>query len=339
MAKKNQIAYPQLLADIKGGKFLPIYLLMGSESYYTDILSDTLVEHVLDDLERDFNQTILYGGDIDATSIVNAAKRYPMMAERQLVMVKEAQQIKGLEAIIPYLKQPLQSTILVLCFKNGATPSKQIVAIAEKNGVVYESKRLYDNQLPAFIQNSVAANGYTIEPKAVAMLADAIGVDLARLMGELEKLTIVSSDGNRRITAALVEQNVGISKEYNNFELLNAIINKDHFKANKIALYFGKNPKANPLVVTVSVLFNFFANLLLLHFSNDKSERGVMSELGLRSTFQANDYLVALKGYNAFKCIDIISLLRSCDVRSKGVGNVSTSDSELLKELLFTIMH
>lgn len=343
MAKKTPDIYPQLLADIKSKTFHPIYLLMGGESYYIDMLTDAIVEHALDDTERDFNQTIIYGAsDIGIATIVNAAKRYPIMAERQLVVVKEAQQIEKWELIIPYLQHPLQSTILVLCFKTEKSPGKKLVTLIEKEGVVYESKKLYDTQLPIFIRNNVAAKGYTIEPKAVGMLADAIGRDLSRLISELDKLTISMEDGvEKRITASLVERNIGISKEYNNFELRDAIINRDYYKACSIAAYFEKNPKSNPLVVTVSVLFNFFSNLLLLFMANARSEHAIKGELDLRTSFQAKDYLTALNNYNAYKCIDIISLLRKCDVRSKGVGNntTTTSHSELLKELLFSIMH
>lgn len=341
MAKKDTNQHIAILQDIRNKQFKPVYLLMGKESYYIDLICNAIIEYALQDWERDFNQTILYGADVDDFAIVvNAAKRFPMMAERQLIVVKEAQNIKGVDNLLYYLQKPLMSTILVICYKNGTLKNKKIVTGIEQIGVVYESKKLYENQLPAFINNYIAAKNLSIDPKATSMMADFIGPDLSRLSGELDKLSLSLPEGSMRITPELVERNVGISKDYNNYELLNAIVTKDVAKATRIVGYFEQNPKNNPLIVTISVLFNFFANLMLCYYSPDKSESGIMKELNLRSSFQARDYTIAMRTYNAFKCIDIIALIRLYDARSKGIGSgASSNDSDLLRELVFKIMH
>jgi DNA polymerase-3 subunit delta len=341
MAKKEANTYLDILRDIRNKNFKPIYFLMGEESYFIDLITDAIIENALTDDQRDFNQTIMYGADIDNYGvIVNAAKRYPMMAERQLVVVREAQQVGNIELLSHYLHQPLKSTILVINHKHGVVKGKKLLSEIEQVGVLFESKKLYDNQLPAFINNYVADCGYTIENKAMQMIADFIGSDLNRLTGELDKLRIVIGKERKRITPDDVERSVGVSKDFNNFELLNAIVMRNAFKANQIVNYFERNPKNNPLVVTISVLFGFFSNLMIAYFAADKSEHGLMQELNLRSTFQARDYVAALRNYNAFKCIDIITLLRQYDARSKGIGATSSvSDGELLRELVFKIIH
>lgn len=341
MAKKESNQYIDILKDIRNKNFKPIYFLMGEESYFIDLITDAIIEHALTNDERDFNQTIMYGADVDNYgAVVNAAKRYPMMAERQLVVVKEAQQIANIELLSFYLKQPLKSTILVINHKHGVVKSKKILSEIEQVGVLFESKKLYDNQLPAFINNYVAASGRSIQNKAMQMMADFIGSDLNRLTSELDKLRISMGEDKTCITPEDVERNVGISKDFNNFELLNAIVNRNVVKANQIVNYFERNPKNNPFVVTISVLFGFFSNLMITYFAADKSERGLMQELKLRTTFQARDYMTAMRNYNAFKCIDVIALLRQYDARSKGIGATSnTTEGELLRELVFKIMH
>lgn len=341
MAKKDSNQYLEILRDVRSGVFKPVYFLMGEESYFIDLITEAIIKHALTDDERDFNQTIMYGADVPNYGVVvNAAKRYPMMAQRQLVVVKEAQQIPNIEMLSYYLKQPLSSTVLVINHKYGTVKGKKLLSEIEQVGVVYESKKLYDNQLPAFINNYVADMGYTIEMKAIQMLADFIGSDLNRLSSELDKLRISMGEKNKRITPDDVERNVGVSKDFNNFELLNAIVMRNALKANQIVNYFERNPKSNPFIVTISVLFGFFSNLLIAYFAADKSEQGLMQELKLRSTFQARDYVTAMRNYNAFKCIDVISLLRQYDSRSKGIGTTSnTTEGEMLRELVFKIMH
>ena len=341
MAKKDANQYLEILRDIRNKNFKPVYFLMGEESYFIDLITEAIIANALTDDERDFNQTIIYGADVaNYGVVVNAAKRYPMMAPRQLVVVKEAQQIPNIEMLSYYLKQPLASTILVINHKHGTVKVKKILSEIEQAGILYESKKLYDNQLPAFINNYVTDSGRTIEPKAMQMLADYIGSDLIRLSSELDKLRISMGEKNKRITPDDIERNVGVSKDYNNFELLNAIVTRDAHKANQIVNYFERNPKNNPLVVTISVLFGFFSNLLISYFAQDKSEQGLMQELKLRSTFQARDYITAMRNYNAFKCIDIIALIRQYDARSKGIGaTANTSEGEMLREMVFKIMH
>lgn len=340
MAKKDDNSHLKILQDIRNKTFAPVYFLMGDEPYYIDLICDTIVANALSESERDFNQTILYGADIEDFGIViNTAKRFPMMAQHQLVVVKEAQMIRSIESLTYYLQKPLRSTILVICYK-GSYKSKKILAEIGKVGVLYESKKLYENQLSAFISNYLAEKRMTIDPKASAMMADFIGADLNRLTGELDKLAITLPEGQTRITAESVERNIGISKDFNNFELLNAIINRNVYKANLIVRYFEQNPKNNPLVVTISVLFNFFANLMLCYFAPDKSENGLVGELKLRSAFQAKDYIVAMRNYNAFKCIEIIDCIRRSDAKSKGVNSGAMSqDSDILREMVFRIMH
>lgn len=341
MAKKDTNLYLEILKDVRNKNFKPVYFLMGEESYFIDLITDAIIENALTDDERDFNQTIMYGADIDNYgTVVNAAKRYPMMAPRQLVVVKEAQQVANIELLSFYLKQPLESTILVINHKHGVVKGKKLLSEIEQVGVLYESKKLYDNQLPAFINNYVAASGRTIENKAMQMIADYIGSDLNRLTSELDKLRISMGEAKMRITPEDVERNIGVSKDFNNFELLNAIVTRNVFKANQIVNYFERNPKNNPFIVTISVLFGFFSNLMLAFFAADKSEQGLMQELKLRSTFQSRDYITAMRNYNAFKCIDIIALLRQYDARSKGIGATSnTTEGEMLRELVFKIMH
>ena len=341
MAKKDTNLYLEILKDVRNKNFKPVYFLMGEESYFIDLITDAIIENALTDDERDFNQTIMYGADIDNYgTVVNAAKRYPMMAPRQLVVVKEAQQVANIELLSFYLKQPLASTILVINHKHGVVKGKKLLSEIEQVGVLYESKKLYDNQLPAFINNYVAATGRTIENKAMQMIADYIGSDLNRLTSELDKLRISMGEDKTRITPEDVESNIGVSKDFNNFELLNAIVTRNVFKANQIVNYFERNPKNNPFIVTISVLFGFFSNLMLAFFAADKSEQGLMQELKLRSTFQSRDYITAMRNYNAFKCIDIIALLRQYDARSKGIGATSnTTEGEMLRELVFKIMH
>ncbi|MBR6749601.1 MAG: DNA polymerase III subunit delta [Bacteroidaceae bacterium] len=341
MAKKDTNLYLEILKDVRNKNFKPVYFLMGEESYFIDLITDAIIENALTDDERDFNQTIMYGADIDNYgTVVNAAKRYPMMAPRQLVVVKEAQQVANIELLSFYLKQPLASTILVINHKHGVVKGKKLLSEIEQVGVLYESKKLYDNQLPAFINNYVAASGRTIENKAMQMIADYIGSDLNRLTSELDKLRISMGEDKTRITPEDVERNIGVSKDFNNFELLNAIVTRNVFKANQIVNYFERNPKNNPFIVTISVLFGFFSNLMLAFFAADKSEQGLMQELKLRSTFQSRDYIIAMRNYNAFKCIDIIALLRQYDARSKGIGATSnTTEGEMLRELVFKIMH
>ncbi|MDL2215340.1 DNA polymerase III subunit delta [Dysgonomonas sp. OttesenSCG-928-M03] len=334
------MSFEQVKKDIASRKFHPVYLLMGDEPYYIDELTDTLIETVLPETERDFNQTILYGMETDVASIITKARSFPMMSDYQLIIVKEAQGLKKIEDLDIYIKNPLKSTILVLNYKNGSLDKrKKLYAEVEKQGIVFESKKIPEYKMPAFITSFLSTKGLGIDQKSAQMLTDFLGNDLSKVVNEIDKLVLSIPQSEKRITAELIERNIGISKDFNNYELLKSIVEKNIFKANQIADYFEKNPKNNPFIVTLSVLFNFFSNLMICYWAKDKSENGIAAELGLRNSFQARDYVTALKKYNAFKSMEIISLLRTYDAKGKGVDNTSTSDGELLRELLFKMMH
>lgn len=338
MAKET--TYEEIARNLKNKIYAPVYFLMGEEDYYIDRIADYILEHVLTETEKEFNQTVLYGSDTDIATVINAAKRYPMMSKYQVLVVKEAQNLKNLEELSYYLKKPMPSTILVICYKHGSLDKrKKLTVELDKAGVLFESKKLKDAQLPGFITSYLKRKQVEIEPKASEMMAEFVGTDLNRMAGELEKLIITLPKGQRRITPEQIERNIGISKDFNNFELRNALIEKDVFKANQIVKYFEENPKNNPLQVTLAVLFNFFSNLMLAYYATEKNEQGIAAQLSLRSPWQARDYQAAMHRYTGVKVMRIIEAIRQCDVRSKGVGNASISDGELLRELVYLILH
>lgn len=334
------MTFEQIKSDIHSRKFKPVYLLMGDEPYYIDELTDSLVNTVLPEDERDFNQTILYGMETDVASVITLARSFPMMSEYQLVVVKEAQNLSKIEELEVYVRNPLQSTVLVLNYKNGTLDKrKKLYAEIDKHGITFESKKIPDYKMSAFISSYIQTKGLSIDQKSSQMLSDYLGNDLSKVTNEIAKLLIALPQNSKQITAELIEENIGISKDFNNFELLKAIIEKNIFKVNQIADYFEKNPKNNPMIVTLVVLFNFFSNLMICYWAKNKTEQGIAAELGLRNPYQAKDYVVALKNYNAFKCMEILALLRTYDAKGKGVDNPSTPDGELLKELLYKITH
>lgn len=337
---KQELTCDDILKGLRNKQYYPIYYLMGEESYYIDLIADYITENVLNEREKEFNLTVLYGGDIDVATIINAAKRYPMMSEHQVVVVKEAQVIRNLEDLCYYLQKPLNTTILVICHKHGTLDRrKKLASTIEKAGVLFESKKVREAQLPAFITSYMKRKGIDIEPKAVAMLADFVGTDLSRLTGELDKLAITLPIGEKRITSDLIEKNIGISKDYNNFELRSALVEKDVLKANRIIKYFEENPKTNPIQVTLSLLFGFYSNLMLAYYAPDKSEQGIASMLGLKTPWQAREYMVAMRRYNGVKTMEIVGEIRYADAKSKGVNNTSISDADILRELVFKILH
>lgn len=320
--------------------FKPIYLFMGEESYYIDELARLLEQTVLSPTEKDFNMQIFYGVDSNVNAVISAARRYPMMAERQLIMLKEAQELDNFDLLNSYVKNLMPSTILVICYKyKSVDKRKSIVSNINKSGVVFESKKLYENQIPTFIKSYFQDRKISIDEKSAQMLTDYIGNDLGKLTKELEKLQISLPVSQTRITSEIVEKNVGISKDYNNFELLKAVVSKNILSANRIVFYFNQNPKDNPIIVTISILFNFFSNLLECYWLPNKSEQNVMNTLNLRSSFFAKDYMMALQHYNVSQVMRIISDLRMFDSKSKGFENVSASQGDLLKELIYKIMH
>ena len=337
---KQEITCDDILKELRAKQYRPVYYLMGEEPYYIDLIADYITDNILTETEKEFNLTVVYGADVDIATVINAAKRYPMMSEHQVVVVKEAQNIRNMEELSYYLQKPLLSTILVICHKHGVLDRrKKLAAEIEKTGVLFESKKVKDAQLPAFITSYMKRKGIDVEPKATAMLADFVGPDLSRLTGELEKLIITLPKGHTRVTPEQIEKNIGISKDYNNFELRSALVEKDVLKANKIIKYFEENPKTNPIQMTLSLLFGFFSNLMLAYYAPEKSEQGIANMLGLRTPWQAKDYLAAMRRYNGVKTMRIIGEIRYADAKSKGVGNPSLSDGDILRELVFKILH
>lgn len=327
----------QIVTEINKGNLKPIYFLMGEEPYYIDKISDFIEDNVLNEADKGFNQMVLYGRDVTIDDIVSNAKRYPMMAERQVVIVKEAQDLsRSIEKLEDYAKNPQPSTVLVFNYKyKKIDKRKNLYKALQKVGVVYESKKLYDNQVPDWIRRVLKGQGYDIVPKAAQMLVEFLGTDLSKVNNELNKLKVVLPEGTQ-ITAVHVEENIGISKDYNNFELRKAVGYRDVVKAHKIAKYFGENPKANPLVVTVGLLFNFFSQLLHLHGMADKNPRNVAQALKVHPFF-VDEYLVAARNYPMKNVSQVIGLLREFDVKGKGVGANAVSEGDLLKELLVRI--
>jgi DNA polymerase-3 subunit delta len=329
----------KIVNDIKGGNIKPIYFLMGEEPYYIDKLSDYIEQNVLSDEEKSFNQTILYGRDVSIEDIISTAKRYPMMADRQVVIVKEAQDLaKTIDKLESYAENPMPSTVLVVCYKYKTLDKrKKMTKLLSKTGVVYEGKKLYDNQVGDWIKRVLSGKSYSIEPKANAMLVEFLGTDLSKINNELEKLQIILPKGST-ITAGHIEENIGFSKDFNNFELLNALGSKNQLKAFQIVQYFSDNQKANPLVVTTSTVFGFFIRILKYHGLKDRNPKNVASVLGVNPFF-LKDYDVALKNYPMKKVSQIVAALRDIDVKSKGVGANALSQSDLLREMLYKIFN
>lgn len=333
--------FDSIMRDLKGRKFAPVYYLMGEESYYIDQICDWIAENALQPEERDFNQTILFGSDVTAALVVDAAKRYPMMAERQVIIVKEAQNIKNTEAFDAYMQKPMASTILVLCHKNGSLDRrKKLAGLVEKAGVLFESKKLKDRDLPVFIEAYLRAKGASIDPKSNQIIADSIGSDLSRLASELDKIIISLPETDRRVTPQVVEDQIGVSKDFNGFELRDAIVNKDVFKANQIIDYFDKNPKAGSIYAFLPLLFNYFQNLMVAYYCpkrNDPNE--VAKFLDLKSSWGAQQYMTGMRNYTGMKAMQIIRKFREADAKSKGLDNPNTPPGELMKELVFFIFH
>lgn len=339
----------ELVKDLKSRKFKPVYLLHGEEPYYIDKISDHIEKNVLTDAERGFNQTVLYGKDTDIISILNAAKRFPMMSEYQVVLIKEAQDLKwgkegdddkkGADPMLAYLENPLQSTILVFCYKHGKFDKrKKVYKSIDKKGVVFESATIYENKVPAWIEDFVRDKAYRINARAAALMAEYLGTDLSKIANELEKLMLNIPQGGE-ITAETVQDNIGISKEYNVFELQTALARRDPFKVNQIINYFAANPKSNPLPMVLGALNTYFTKVLKYHYASDRSPQGLARELGV-SPYFVKDYELAGKNYDKMKTFQVISYLRECDVRSKGVDSTgNTEGGELLKELMFKIIH
>ena len=342
MAEAKNASFESIMRDLEAGKFAPVYYLMGDEPFYIDKIADYIAEHALQPEERDFNQTILFGSDVNASQIADIARRYPMMAERQVVIVKEAQNIKNTEALEKYFAQPMPSTVLVMCHKNGKVDGRKsgYVKAIKTAGVLFESAKLKDRDLPGFIENYLKSRQVKIDNKSVQMIAENIGADLSRLVGELDKVILSLPEENRVVTPQIVEDQIGVSKEFNGFELRDAIVSRNVYKANQIIKYFYENPKAGSIYSFLPLLFNYFQNLMIAFYApNNKSQEAVAEWLELRNAWSAKDYMTGMRNYSGMKVMQIISKIREIDAKSKGLDNPNTPAGELMKELIFYILH
>lgn len=327
-----------IVADIKRKNIKPIYFLMGEEPYYIDQISDFIEKNILDESEKGFNQQVMYGRDVTIEDIISAAKRYPIMAERQVIIVKEAQDLsRNIENLVFYAENPQPSTVLVFNYKYKTLDKrKKLHKVISKSGLIFESKKLYENQVSDWIRRVLSGKKYQIEPKAALMLIEFLGTDLSKISNELNKLMLILSEGSI-INDKHIEENIGISKDFNNFELRKAVGEKNTLRANRIINYFSENSKNNPLVVTISLLNTFFTQLLFFHGLLHKSKKSVALALGINPYF-VDEYFLAARNYPIQKVTSIISFLRDADVKSKGVG-ANQSQEDILKELLFKILH
>lgn len=343
--------YNEIISELKKKTYRPIYFLMGEEPYFIDMISDYIENNVLDESEKEFNQTVLYGRDVSASEIIGAAKRFPMMSEHQVVIIKEAQDIKDLvkkekedkkekdkvkTPFEAYLENPLPSTILVFCYKYKTIDKRTALAkLIQKNAAMFESKKLYDNQVADWINNYLKSKDYTINQRAAGLLSEYLGTSLSKVTNELDKL-IINLPAKAEITTEHIQTNIGISKDYNVFELHSAIGKKEVLKANRIINYFNANPKDNPMVMTVASLYGYFCKILIYQFLTDK--KTAASAMGVNPFF-VKDYELGAKNYSVGKLKSIFGYLREYDLKSKGVDRGSATEGELLKELVFKIMH
>ncbi len=337
-AKKSGTTFEEILDDLNKKIYYPVYFLYGEEPFFIDEISDYMEMNILTETEKEFNLTILYGKDITVPDIIGSARRYPMMSNYQVIIIKEAQDVKNIEELEPYVQHPLASTLLVLCYKyEKADRRKSFFKLVEKTGVLFESPRLYDNKIPDWITTYLVKKNYSISVKASILLTEFLGNDLSRIVNELVKLTINVPPG-QEITEEVIERNIGISKDFNVFELQKALGKKDVVKANQIINYFAANPRENPLVKVIPILYSFFSKILLYHCLQDKSKNNVAAALSINPFF-VQDYQAAARTYPSAKIISLIRILREYDLKAKGVDNTLADDGELMKELIFKILH
>ena len=330
--------YKEIISSISNKDFHPIYFLMGEEAFYIDKISDYISDNVLESQEKEFNQSVLYGKEVDIAQIIAEAKQFPFGATHRVVIVKEAQNIKNIDELESYLDNPQPSTILVICYKyKKLDKRKKFTKSLAKKALLFESKKLYDNQVPDWITKYLSEKGYKIEEKASFMLAEFLGTELSNISNELDKLMVIIKK-QEKITANIIEKNIGISKDYNIFEFQQALGKKDILKSNQIVNHFSANPKAHPLVVTLGMLFSFFQKLMTYHSIKDKNKNNVAAELKV-SPYFVNQYSSAARNYSQSKLFDIFTHLKQYDLKSKGVNNTSTVDGDLLKELVYKILH
>lgn len=333
----------QALKDIRQKKLQPLYFIHGDEPYYIDLLADAIEKVAVPEAEKGFNQFVLFGKETDIGTILNYARRFPFMAERQLVLVKEAQQISGFDSkektafLEDYASRPPASTILVLCFQGNFDMRKSLPKVFERHGAMIQSKKMYDNKLPDWVGEYARSLGTKISIKAIQMLVENIGNDLKRITSEIDKI-LLNLTASEEITAAIVEKYVGISKEYNVFELQKALTQRDILKSNRIANYLAANTKDNPLPQVLIILYNFFSKVLVVHGTPDKSEGNLASVLGVNPFF-VKDYLSAARQYSLGHVVNVIKAIRRADNASKGIEVGSVNEEAVLKELIFRILH
>lgn len=339
--KKVSASFDTLMQQLRDKKFAPVYLLMGDEPYYIDKLSNFFQNQILSPEQQAFDLTVVFGADVNAAQIADLAMQYPMMSERKVIIVKEAQGLKSFDKLEKYVLHPQPKTILVFCYKNGTINRRlKFAAAVEKTGVIYESKKLKEWQLPKFILDYAKRQKASIDEKSAAMIADHIGADISRLTSELDKLLISLPQDNRRIIPEIVEKNVGVSKDFNAFELRDAIVNKNIYKANQIISYFNNNPKAGSAYSLVPLLFNYFQNLMLAYYAPNRNDQYALAEyLGMRSPWGVKDYITGLKNYTGRKTLQILDKLGEIDAKIKGLDNPNTPSEELMRELIFFILH
>ena len=332
------MTFEQIIADIHNKKYVPIYFLMGEEPYFIDVISDTIEDEVLDETEKAFNQIVVYGRDVDIDTVATHAKSFSMMGGYMVVIVKEAQDLKNIEDFEKYLDVIPPTTILVFDYKYKKLDKRRALAKKiDKMGVLFESKKLYESNIPGWIQSYLSEKGYTITPKATQMLTDFLGTDLHKVRNELDKL-IIALPKSKKIDDADVERNIGISKDYNVFELQNAIGRRDIMRANQIVNYFGDNGKDNPLLVTAISLYGYFTKILKVHYATDPSQNALASALGVNPFF-VRDYQLAARNFSIADCVKCIAVLREFDLKSKGYNNGETSEKDLYREMIFKLLH
>ena len=332
------MTYDKIITELKKGQYRPIYFLMGEEPYFIDVITDYIAENALSEDEKAFNQVVMYGKDSSVYSVLDAAKRFPMMSQRQVVILKEAQNLKELDKLQFYLEKPLNSTILVICHKDKLDKRLKIYKTLDKlkDVAVFNSEKLKDYKVPAWITEYLSTRGYSIVPAAADLLTEYLGSGLSKVVNELDKLIITLPVNEKKITLDHIEANVGISKDFNVFELQKALGGKDVLKANRIIDYFSRNPGNNPMVMVISNLYSYFVKILTYHYLTDKSQAA--SALKVNPYF-IKDYEAAARRYPAAKIVQIISILREYDLKSKGVGSSSASDGDLMREMIFKILH
>ena len=334
----KMLTYEDVMKDVLSGNLKPVYLLMGVENYYIDRITEAIIEKALPEEDRDFNMHVFYGGDTDINSVINAAQSFPMGAERSLVIIKEAQDLKGLEDIAYYLQNPQTSTILIIVYKNGTVDGrKKFVSQISSLGVVFESAKVSEAQLPGLIRTYAREKGVSIDEKSVSLIAESIGPDLVRLYGELDKLFLALPE-NIPVSPELVEKNIGISKDFNFFELQNALVEKNSRKAFQIVRYFEKNPKANPIQATLPMLFRFYSNLMMAYYAPQKTIDGIASYLGMRGWQVKKNIYPAMKAYSTRTVSGISGEIKKADEKSKGVGGANISHGDILKQLIAYIL-